>query len=317
MSFGLLERDVKEQPLKGPAFWKWVDERGGVKNARVNGYGLRYIDLGSESDRPLLLLHGFVDTLYTWHLVAPGLLQSGFRVIAVDLPGFGASAFPPDYDYGVESMAGAVIGLMDELGIGRFLAAGNSMGGAVCLYLALEYAERLWGMALLDPACYPMPVPWVMGLLESRLLGPFLTLFINRAMIRHFGRGLVYDAGVLTPDVIDELVRPLGRRGYRRTVVRTLRRLDSPDSHAMSARFSGEISTPSLILWGEQDQLIPVELGRRLQADIEGSRLVVFDKCGHAPQLEFSGHVVGEMAGFWGGKALEGVDRDELQVTSG
>lgn len=51
MSFGLLERDVKEQPLKGPAFWKWVDERGGVKNARVNGYGLRYIDLGSESDR--------------------------------------------------------------------------------------------------------------------------------------------------------------------------------------------------------------------------------------------------------------------------
>ncbi len=280
----------------GPDFWAWVDEQHGRHRIEVDGGALRVLDLGQG--RPLVLLHGYADTAYTWLRIAPGLMAAGYRLIAPDLPGFGASAFDGDYDFGPETMVRTLMALADHLGLGRFFVAGNSLGGGLSLLTALDFPERVTAAAVLDPACYPMHLIWSLAVIKSRLLGPLATALMGRATIRFTARHLVVDPGVMTDDVIDEAVRPLARRGYRKDLRRVLRAFDTERVYARTAEYH-RIAAPTLIVWGRQDGLIPVDLGRRLAGDLPRSKLVELDNCGHAPQLERPGDVVRELAAWF------------------
>ena len=109
----------------------------------VDGARVHYQEFGDASKPPIILLHGYTASVYVWKTAAPMLAEDGFRVIAVDLLGFGYSEKPSWFDYSIQSQARMVSRFMNRLGIGRATIVGSSYGGAVALTLTLDYPERV------------------------------------------------------------------------------------------------------------------------------------------------------------------------------
>src|SRR5687768_16149243 len=134
--------------------WEYVADK--VANSahsnftNVDGARVHYQEFGEASNPPVILLHGYTASNYVWKSAAPQIAEKGFRVIAPDLLGFGYSEKPRWFDYSIQSQARMISRLMNRLGIGRAVIVGSSYGGAVAATLALDYAERVEKLVLVD-----------------------------------------------------------------------------------------------------------------------------------------------------------------------
>jgi pimeloyl-ACP methyl ester carboxylesterase len=119
----------------------------------VDGIHVHYQEFGEQNAPPIILIHGYTASVFVWHKVAPLLAEAGFRVIAVDLVGFGYTSKPRWFSYTIDAQARMVSRLMNSLGIGRAVIAGSSYGGAVAMSLALDYSASVEKLVLLDAVC--------------------------------------------------------------------------------------------------------------------------------------------------------------------
>jgi len=253
------------------------------KFVEVSGLRLRVWEEGSGA--PVVLVHGIGASVEYWRYTVAALAASQ-RVIAVDLPGCGFSERPKRLPTLAET-ADLLVGLLDLLGLQRASLVGSSMGGLVCLETALRYPDRVAKLILSNSAGLGrevnifwrlMAVPWlghgIVGLNQLLARRNRLNIFFHPRseppIVERCRRW------VARPDLADTLVGAAGYGldlgGQRPSIVRTDR--------------LRELSTPTLIVWGAQDPIIPVAHGARAHRLIRNSRLVVFDNCGHCPQLE-------------------------------
>lgn len=286
--------------------------------------------LGQEGDRPirmvyqdshtsapapvLLLLHGLFDQRGTWNLLWP-LLADRFRLIAPDLVGFGASSkprlrqCPPGQRYSLAMHAGHLGRLIGHLGLERVVLAGNSLGGGLALYLwcsCPQLRPAIAGLALLDPACYPQPLPgyvrqvagWLGALLDQRpLQWLFFRLGLTRRLVDQTLRRCFADPARVPPDAVDQVVAQLREPGVSYAYRSAAKNLLPPDWEVL-LRLYREVSCPVLALWGEEDQVVPAAFAGRLQADIPHAAVRLIPRCGHAPQLECPELVAGALAAW-------------------
>ena len=248
----------------------------------VAGSRLGYVRTGSGP--ALVLLHGFASSIYTWKDVIPALART-HDVVALDLPGFGASDQPPGLSW--EDLPRSVFGLMDRLGIPRASLVGNSLGGAVAVMLAVDRPDRVERLALVDSAGYnldPADRPLLLRLVGSPVNGVVRALPVRRLLVRLALRQVFHDDRLVTPERVEEYLAPMARPG----ALAALRSLTASQGVGAAdfARRIGDVAAPTLIVWGREDRWIPLEQGRRFEAAIRGSRLVVIDECGHMPQEE-------------------------------
>ncbi|MDX6611753.1 MAG: hypothetical protein QOD75_939 [Blastocatellia bacterium] len=268
--------------------------------ADIDGVRIHYQEKGSGT--PLVLLHGFTSSTYSWKDVFEPLARN-FRVIAVDLKGFGFSA-KPDGDYSRRAQAILVAHLLDYLKVERAWFCGNSMGGEVSLNIALVYPERVAGLILIDSSGVQVDGA---GSLAPRYLlipvvGQVLTALaltsdklVRTGLLKSF-----YDDAKVTNERVAYYHRPLQTRGGQLAALR---------GRAQAAAFPveqdlGKVNAPTLIIWGAEDELIPIAAGRKLNSLIKGSRLVTLEKCGHVPQEEMPERVANEIAAFIMGSAV-------------
>ena len=122
--------------------------------AEVGGVRLHYQEKGTGT--ALVLIHGNNSSAYTWKDVFDALAAE-FRVVALDMKGFGFSGKPAGGDYRAEAQAALVVGLMDGLKIGRAVLVGSSLGGGVALAAAIDYPERVAGLVLVGSAAFTAP----------------------------------------------------------------------------------------------------------------------------------------------------------------
>jgi pimeloyl-ACP methyl ester carboxylesterase len=255
----------------------------------VAGVRLRYVRTGAGS--PVVLIHGIASSIYTWKDVLPALSRD-HDVVAVDLPGFGASDQPPDLTWAM--LPAAVSGLMDRLGIPRASLVGHSLGGAVAVTLALDRKDRVERLVLVDSAGFnlaPRDRPFVVRLAGSPAGRALERLPYRRLLVRLGLRQVFHDDRLVTPERIEEYLAPMARPG----TLASLRSLTASQGQGFAATFAGRIgdaAVPTLIVWGREDRWIPLEQGRRFEAAIRGSRLVVIDGCGHMPQEERPGDLL-------------------------
>ncbi len=148
---------------------------------------VRYASLGSAAQKvrlayrdqgkgkPILLLHGFGASSYTWRHVEPALLTSGYRVVTLDLKGFGLSDKPFDEDYSIFDQAALVSQFIDYLGLKKLSVVGHSLGGGVALVLALDKnpakRERIARLVLIDTIAYSQNIPIAFNILRTPILG--------------------------------------------------------------------------------------------------------------------------------------------------
>jgi pimeloyl-ACP methyl ester carboxylesterase len=287
-----------------PADVSFDEVRTGIPNAEyshfadIDGVSVHYQEKGTG--KPLVLLHGFTSSTYSWKDVFEPLSQN-FRVIAVDLKGFGFSG-KPDGDYSRRAQATLVGHLLDYLKIEKAWLCGNSMGGEIALNFALQNPQRVAGLILIDSAGVNVTGS---GSLAPRYLllpvvGRVLTALAltSDKLVRQGLEKSFYDQTKVTNERVAYYYRPLKTRGGQLATVRARTQANEFPIEPELER----ISMPTLIIWGAQDALIPLEAGYKINKLIKESKLVIFDSCGHLPQEEMPARVVDEVTTFIAGR---------------
>jgi pimeloyl-ACP methyl ester carboxylesterase len=262
--------------------------------AEIDGVRLHYQEKGVG--RPLILLHGFTSSTYSWKDVFEPLSRN-FRVIAVDLKGFGFSG-KPDGDYTRRAQAQLVAHFLDHLKIEQAWLVGSSMGGEVALNVVLANPHRVAGLILIDSG--GVEVAGGGSLAPSYIRIPFVGRALSALaltsdkLVREGLEKSFYDDAKVTDERVAHYYRPLTTRGGQLAALRARTQAGQfpvePDLERINAR--------TLIIWGAEDAVIPLTAGRKMNSLIRNSKLVVFEKCGHLPQEEMPQRVLLEVATF-------------------
>lgn len=255
----------------------------------VDGARVHYQEFGDHTKPAMVLIHGYTASVYVWKTVAPMLAEAGFRVIAVDLLGFGYSEKPSWFDYSIQAQARMVLRFMDRLGIGRAILAGSSYGGAVAATITLENSERVEKLILVDAVINDdLKSHPILKLVSYRGIGEWLTPFLSdsKALMRHRMHGTLAKANhhMITDERIENIRRPLHAADGHHSLLATSRNWSA--SHV--ERDAHLINQPTLIIWGEEDHVIPIKNGYKLHEEILNSRFVILKDCGHVPPEEKS-----------------------------
>jgi pimeloyl-ACP methyl ester carboxylesterase len=253
---------------------------------------------GDEAAPPLVLLHGLGGSWRVWRRTIDGFARD-FRVIAVDLPGFGRSGPYPGRDYPLDGVAGCVAAALDALGIERHVLVGHSLGGGVAIAYAADRAERIERLVLVSPAglvatgavraSWRSPALHRAGREATRLAEPLLAAS-RRARRLAFAR-LVHDPDSLAVGEALALVR--GSRAGRGTPAAGIAIVNA----GLRDRLE-RLTMPTLVVWGAHDRVLSPDDAARLAAALPDGRLAVLPGTGHLPMVEKPEALVDTVAGF-------------------
>lgn len=247
--------------------------------------GVRLRVLLDGAGEPVVLLHGmFVDSS-SWGGVIEHL-RGHFRLVAPDLPGFGASEKPPAsrFPYGVEAFVGAIADLYAGLELGRAAVVGHGLGGAVALTLAARYPELVSRLVLVDSLSYAAPLDLQRRILLLPLIGGFVVRQLwSRTTFRSFFREMMLaDPSRVPAERIDRYYDTFSTPPARGSALATLQA--TVDTRAVVAQTT-RIAAPTLVVWGRHDRIYPAGLGQRLAREIRGAGFELLN-AGHAPHEE-------------------------------
>lgn len=257
-----------------------------LRLAGIDGGEIFYTVAGEGA--PVLLLHGFGGEIWMWERQVAAISKR-YRLFIPDLLGYGYSD-RPKVDYTPSLFIDMIRQFMDQLGMRSASLIGNSMGGGIAWAFALTYPTRVDKLVLID-SIPPQVVPavrnrlfrWFLAIRHIPLL-PYLAVALRtRRMVRVALMQVVYNDRLITEAVIERQHRIGRMAGTARVMASTVRYADEV------ARYADALETlrkPTLIIWGEQDELFPVAVGSQLHASIRDSELVVIKDSGHMPMWE-------------------------------
>lgn len=254
-----------------------------------------YVELNPEGKQTVLFIHGLGSYLKFWRYQLDAFAEQGYRVIAVDLPGYGKSDKPASFPYTMEAMGDAVHELARKLGADKPILVGHSMGGQTALSYAIRYPEDLKALVLTSPAGFekfsPREKAWFKRSFST-------TLIKNASEYGIWGSVRQSNFERWRPELewlIEERVRVAKSPEFDAYAYANVRTVDGL-AHDDFVRDSLErITVPTLIIYGEDDRLIPNPFlhggeARGIMAygheHIRGSTLVGLERCGHTVQMD-------------------------------
>ncbi len=262
------------------------------------GLRMHVRDTGPRDGPAVLLVHGFASSLHTWE-AWQGLLGDRFRLIAMDLPGFGLTGPDPTGAYSDERSIAVLDALLDRLGVARVAAVvGSSMGGRIAWRFAAARPDRLERLVLMAPDGFasfgreygraPERLPWLMRLLPYTAPKPLLRRTMRNAYAREES---------LSDEVVERYHAMLLAPGIRRAILdRSLQTVLLPPEPILAT-----IRTPTLLLWGELDRAVPVRHAEDYLRALPDARVVVLDGVGHVPMEEAPEASAAALRTFLGG----------------
>ncbi len=248
------------------------------------------------SSRPLLLLHGLGASSYTWR-DAFVHLADGYDVVAPDFPGHGRSEHKADFDYSIGGLSRWVTALMDDLGWESAPLVGNSLGGLVSLWTAMETPARVSRMALVGVPAYPENRPPVLWPLGWPVFGTVYESLLGATLLRAVAKTVYVDPAKVTDELVEEYALALRSAGGRRALAEVVRRAIPPDWRERVARY-GELKQPALVLVGERDRMVGRSGGERLARDLGAARLDMVAGVGHAAHEDDPASVMPRVRAF-------------------
>ena len=301
---GVVAGVVATKLLTRPKDVSWPDSLDFIYNpeyswfTRVNGVRIHYQEAGDEKALPIILIHGFISSNLIWSHVLKPLAEKGFRAIAPDLPGYGYSEKPADAQYTIAEQARNMVAFMDRLGIKKAIICGASYGGAIAATMALDYPERVAKLILVGAVTNDDPKKnFLLRVSVLPIIGDIATpLFLgSRWILRK-----------RTEDMYRRLGRPVNEKmvasrhhlletaNAHRAMIRTAR-------HWSASRIEREASLirqPTMLVWGDQDDHIPLEIAFGLRDKMPNAKLIIFRNCGHLPPAESPEKFVEAVAAF-------------------
>jgi pimeloyl-ACP methyl ester carboxylesterase len=264
-----------------------MKEEGRLRFRTVATPGHRLSLLEAGTGAPVVAIHGLGGTKASF-LATVAALAPRFRVIAVDLPGFGDSDKPVGAPYDARWFGAAIVELLDALELDRAHLVGNSLGGRVALEVGLHAPERVDRLALLAPSmAWRRSRPWASAL---RLVRPELGVLPHapRPVVeRIIDRALPEARDGWAAAGIDEFLRsfvtPRGRAAFYATARQIY--LEEPEGADGFWPRLRALGVPALFVWGRQDRLVPIAFARHVTDAVPAAEHLELD-CGHVPQME-------------------------------
>lgn len=263
-----------------------LDERyakPSLKVIEVDGLNIHYQDTGPKGAPVLLLLHGFGSSLQTWDEWA-AQLEKHYRVIRLDLPGFGLTGPSPVNDYSEEKDVATLTHFVDKLGIDELSVIGHSMGGKMAWTFAADQGPRVKALVLMAPDGYPQAeaigtkpyaMPAVMGLMK---------FFLPKYLVRKSLEPAFFDATALDDRLVERYYDMLRAPGVRGAILERGQQTIYTDPVPRLKK----ITAPTLLLWGQDDLMIPSSNAQSYAGVLADAQTVLLHNLGHLLQEEQS-----------------------------
>jgi pimeloyl-ACP methyl ester carboxylesterase len=249
------------------------------KQVEIFGQKIHYLEAGSASNPAVILLHGLGGDMSNWAMTVPALAAK-YHVYVPDQIGFGKSD-KPIVNYRVATLVEFLDAFCKKLGIQKATLVGNSLGGWTAAMFAIEHPEKVDKIVLVCAAGYTAKR------YGGQEIDKDLVAALNPSTTADLKRGLsavFYNKAMLTDAFIEQALAAKFKRGDGYTInsfiESIMRGEDCIDDKVKT------IKAPTLVLWGREDGLTPLAMGKAFAEDIPGAQMVVIEKCGHVPQLE-------------------------------
>jgi pimeloyl-ACP methyl ester carboxylesterase len=260
---------------------------------QVGPWRLHLRDTGPRDAQAVLFIHGFGSSLHTWEAWALAL-ESMHRIVRFDLPGNGLSDPDPTGDYSDERSHQLIVAVMDSLGLAKAGIAGHSIGGRLAWTFAARHPQRVERLVLVAPDGFASPgfaygraaeVPASMALMRYALPKPLLKMSLAPAYA---------DPSVMTPALMTRYHEMMLAPGARQAMLARMRQTVLTDPVPQLRA----IVVPTLLIWGEQDAMIPFANSSDYLRTLPNARLAAIPGVGHLPQEERAAEGLRALSGF-------------------
>ncbi len=251
----------------------------------MNGMDVHFHDEGDPADSiPIVLIHGTASSLHTFDAWTDSLKKTN-RVVRMDLPAFGLTGPFPDRNYSMAHYTAFLKEFLTALKIKQCVLAGNSLGGEIAWNFTLEQPAMVTKLILIDAAGYPLhskSVPIAFKMAQTPVVRNLFTYITPRFLVKASVENVYFDKSKVTDALIDRYFELTLRKGNRQAFVDRL----NSTANTSAIKNISNIQQPTLILWGANDLLIPVENGYKFHADLPNDTLVILENSGHVPMEE-------------------------------
>ena len=251
----------------------------------VDGMDVHFRDEGNQADSiPIVLIHGTGSSLHTFDDWADNLKED-YRVIRMDLPAYGLTGPFPDRNYSIDNYVVFIKNFLASLGIKKCRLTGNSLGGNIAWNFTLQYPEMVDKLILIDAAGYPASsksIPIAFKIARIPVLNNMFTYISPRFIVEASVKNVYADKSKVTDAIVDRYFELSLREGNRQAFVDRLSFHDKVNAHLNIKN----IRQPTLVLWGAEDLLIPIEKANLFHEDLPNDTLVIIKNSGHIPMEE-------------------------------
>ncbi len=274
------------------AYWVWTADKdleqlkakyAQAPSAFITMAGTRvhYRDSGAKTAPVLVFLHGFGSSLHTWDEWSK-TLEHNYRVIRLDLPGFGLSGENEGNDFSDSHDLAVILGLLDQLEVRKASFIGNSLGGKLAWRIASTYPERVEKLVLISPDGYASEGFDYDKQPEPSFMLSAMTIALPKPLLKMSLAPAYADPSSLTPTMVDRYHDLMCAPGVRKSIVARFNQTVLKDPVPLLKN----IQADTLLIWGENDAMIPIANARDYLNVIPKVKLDVLPNTGHLPQEE-------------------------------
>ena len=253
--------------------------------ASIDDMEVHFRDEGASADSiPIVLIHGTGSSLHTFDDWTNSLKER-HRVVRMDLPGYGLTGPFPHRDYSIEKYVTFLKHFLDKKGIHQCILGGNSLGGQIAWRFTVAHPQMVQRLILIDAAGYPYQPksePLAFKVATIPIVKNLFTFITPKSVARSSVENVYADKSKVTEDLSTRYFELTLRPGNRQAFID---RFASENKRNAYKRIP-DILQPTLILWGDQDLLIPVENAALFHRDLPNDTLVILENSGHVPMEE-------------------------------
>jgi pimeloyl-ACP methyl ester carboxylesterase len=275
---GAVYSDISVEDLKK----EYANEHS--KFIEIDGMQVHYRDEGKGF--PIVLVHGTASSLHTWNDWTKELTKTN-RVIRMDLPAFGITGPNKNADYSIKSYTNFLYQFLEKIKIDKFHLAGNSLGGNIAWNYTADYPDKVEKLILVDASGLPTnkPQPAIFKMAKTPVLNSLFLYITPKFFIKKNMEEVYVDDSKLTDSLVTRYHKMALRVGNRQAFIDRAKTDFKLGEKANFDKLQG-IQTPTLLIWGAQDNWIPLNNGKRMDSVLTNSKLVVLENSGHVPMEE-------------------------------